>query len=138
MEVLADRATKATRAAHDDFRALYQAVEGRSDTPLLVAIGADLDGLAMKLNTLSKSTSALSSSLAYAVFETRMSADVKISNGITYDMKTIARRLGSMKPSNSPEPEIIMDEREGRDILNMIKRYDGAVSAILGHHQLYV
>jgi hypothetical protein len=138
MEVLVDRASKATRAAHDDFRALSQAVGSRSDAPLLAAVGADLDGLAMKLHTLSTSAAALSSSLAHDVFEARMSGDVKLSHGITYDMKSIARRLLSLKPSDLSEPEMIMDEGEGRDMLSMIKRYDGVVSAILDHHQLCV
>jgi hypothetical protein len=138
MEALADRASKAARAAHDDFRALYQVVGSRSDAPLLAIVGADLDGLAMKLHTLSTSAAALSSSLAHDVFEARMSGDVKLSHGITYDIKSIARRLRSMTPANSSEPDIIMDEGEGRDILSMIKRYDGVVSAILNHHQLCV
>jgi hypothetical protein len=110
----------------------------RSDAPMLAVVGADLDGLAMKLYTLSTSTAALSSSLVHDVFDTRTSGDVKLSRGITYDMKSIAHRLRSMTPANSSEPDMIMDEGEGRDILSMIKRYDGAVSAILNHHQLYV
>jgi hypothetical protein len=138
MEVLADRASKAARAAHDDFRALYQAIGSRSDAPMLAVVGADLDGLAMKLTSLSTSRAALSSSLAHNVFDTRTSVDVNLSHGITYDMKSIARRLRSLKPSDSAEPEMIMGEREGGDIGNMIRRYDGAVSAILSHHQLYV
>jgi hypothetical protein len=138
MEVLVGRASKAARVAHDDFRALYQAVGSRSDAPMLAAVGADLDGLAMKLHTLSTSTVALSSSLAHDVFETRMSGDVKLSHAITYDMKAIARRSRSIKPTASSEPDMIIDEREGGNILSMIRRYDGAVSAILSHHQLCV
>jgi hypothetical protein len=138
MEALADRASKAARSAHDDFRALHQAVGNRSDAPMLAVVGADLDGLAMKLYTLSTSTAALSSSLAHDVLNTRTSGDVKLSRGITCDMKSIARRLRSMTPVNSSEPDIIMDEGEVRDILSMIKRYDGVVSAILNHHQLCV
>jgi hypothetical protein len=138
IEVLVDRASKAARSAHDDFRALYHAIGSRSDAPMLAVIGADLDGLAMKLASLSTSRAALSSGLAHDVFDTQMSGDVKLSLGITYDMKSIARRLRSLKPSDPAEPKIIMGEREGGDIRNMIKRYDGAVSAILSHHQLYV
>jgi hypothetical protein len=138
MQVLADRARKAARDAHDNFQALYQAIERRSDAPLLAAVGADLRGLAMKLTSLSASRAALSSSLAHEVFGTVMSGDVKLSRGITCDMRAIARRLRSMKPSNSVEPQMIMDEREGGDILNMIKRYDGAISIIINHHQLCV
>jgi hypothetical protein len=138
MRVLTDRAGKAAQSAHNDFRALYQAGEGRADAPLLMAIGADLNGLAMKLNSLSTSTTALSSRLAHDIFETQISAGVKLSHGIIYDMKAIARRLRSLKPSNSSEPEMIMDEREGGNILNMVKRYNEAVAAILGHHQLCV
>jgi hypothetical protein len=136
MEVLADRASKAARAAHDDFRTLYQAVRSRSDAPMLAVVGADLDGLAMKLTSLSISKVALSSSLARDVFEIQMSGDVKLSHGITYDMKAIARRLRSMTPSALSEPEMIMDEREIGDMLSMIKRYDGVVSAILSNHWL--
>jgi hypothetical protein len=138
IEVLVDRASKAARAAHDDFRALYHAIGSRSDAPMLAAVGADLDGLAMKLTSLSTSRAALSSSLAHDVFEARMSGNVKLSRGITYDMKSIARRLRSLKPSDLSEPEMIMEEGESRDILSMIKRYDGVVSAILDHHQLCV
>jgi hypothetical protein len=138
IQALADRASKAARSAHDDFQALYQAIGSRSDAPMLAVVGADLDGLAMKLHTLSTSTAALSSSIAHDVFESRMSGDVKLSHGITYDIKYIARRLRSLKPSDSSEQEMIMGEREGEDMLNMIKRYDGAVSAILNHHQLCV
>jgi hypothetical protein len=138
MAVLAQRASKAARSAHNDFRALYQAVGSRPDAPLLAAVGTDLDGLAMKLTSLSISTAALSSSLAHDMFETRMSDDVTLSHGITYDMKAIGRRLRSLKPSNSSEQEMIMGEREGENMLNMIKRYDGAVSAILSYHQLCV
>jgi hypothetical protein len=138
MEALADRASKAARAAHDDFRALYHVVGSRSDAPMLAAIGADLDELGIKLTSLSTSKVALSSSLAHDVFITRTSGDVKLSRGITYDIKSIARRLRSMKPANSSEPDMIMDEGEGRDILSMIKRYDGVVSAILSDHQLCV
>jgi hypothetical protein len=138
IEVSADRASKAARAAHDDFRALYQVVESRSDTPLLVVVGADLDGLAMKLHMLSTSAAALSSSLAHDVFEARMSGDVKLPRGITYDMKAIGRRLRSLKPSDLSDPEMIMDEGESRDMLSMIKRYDGVVSAVLNDYQLCV
>jgi hypothetical protein len=138
MEVLADRASKAARSAHDDFQALYQAVGSRSDAPMLAAVGADLDGLAMKLNSLVSSKAALASTLAQDVFEARMSADVKLSHGITSDMKAIARRLRSLKPSDSSDPEMIMDEREGRDMLSMIRRYDGVLSAIMSDHQLCV
>jgi hypothetical protein len=138
MEALADRASKAARAAHDDFRALYQAIGSRSDAPMLAVVGADLDGLAMKLTSLSTLKVALSSSLAHDAFHTQMSVDVKLSLGIVYDMKAIARRLRSLKPSDPTEPDIIMDEGEGRDILSMTKRYNGVISAILNHHQLCV
>jgi hypothetical protein len=138
MAVLANRASKAARAAHVDLQALHQAVGSRSDAPLLAAVGADLDELAMKLTSLSTSEAALSSSLAHDVFDIPMSADVKLSHGITYDMKAIARRLRSLKPSASWEPDMVMDERESADILSMIKRYDGAISATLSHHQLCV
>jgi hypothetical protein len=138
MEVLAERASKAARSAHNDFQVLHHAIGSRSDAPLLAAVGADLDELAIKLYSLSTSTAALSSGLAHDVFDTRMTGDVKLSRGITYDMKAIARRLRSLKPSASSELDMIMDEGEGRDILNMIKRYDGAVSAVMSHHQLCV
>jgi hypothetical protein len=138
MQLLADRARNAARAAHDDFRALYQAVKGRSDAPMLAAVGADLDKLAMKLTSLSTSTAALSSSLAHDVLDTRMTDDVKLSHGIIYDMNASARRLRSLKHLSSSEPEIVLDESEGGDMLNMIKRYDGVISTIPNHHQLCV
>jgi hypothetical protein len=138
MEAHIKRASKACRSAHDDFRALYQVIGSHSDTPMLKAVGADLDALALKLHSLSTSTVALSSSLAHDLFETRVSADIKLSHGIIYDMKAIGRRLRSMKPSALSEPEMIMDEREGNDVRNMVKRYYRAVTVILDHHQLCV
>jgi hypothetical protein len=135
MEVLVDRVREAAQVAYDDFRALYIVVEGRSDARLLADIGANLNGLAMKLHSLSTSTIAISSSLAHDMFDTRISSGVKLSHGIIDDMKAVACRLRS---SSSSEPEMIMDKREGGDILRMIKRYDEVISAILNHHQLYV
>jgi hypothetical protein len=137
-EVLADRARKAARTAHDDLRVLYHTVKSRSDAPMLAAVGANLDGLVMKLDSLSTSMAALSKGLAHDVLDAQMTADVKLCLGIVYDMKALARRLWFMNPLNSPEPEMIMDENEGGNILNMIKRYKGAVSAVLSHHQLCV
>jgi hypothetical protein len=135
-EVLADRAGKAARVAHDDLRALYQAVKSRSDAPMLAAVGTNLNGLVTELDSLSTSMTALSSGLAHDVLDAQMTADVRLCLGIVYDMKALARRLWFMKPSNSPEPEMIMDESEGDNILNMIKRYKGAISSVLSHHQL--
>jgi hypothetical protein len=135
VDVLVDRAIKAVQIAQDDFRALHIAVEGRSDAWLLTDIGANLDGLALKLLSLFTSTTALSSVVAHHVFDTEISSGVKLSHGIVDDVKAIAGRLRS---SNSSEPEMIMDKREGGNILSIIKRYDGAISAILNYHQLYV
>jgi hypothetical protein len=134
LKTLVDRASKVSRSAHNDFRALYLAVGSDSIAPSLAGVGADLDKLSITLDLLCKSAPALSSELAHDIFETRMSADVKLSRAIVHDLNTIAGRLQSMTPSSSSEPENIMHEHECREISEMVQRYDRAVSAILRHH----
>jgi hypothetical protein len=134
LNTLVDRASKASRSAHNDFRALYIAVGSASIAPSLADVGADLDKLSITLDLLSKSTPALSSELARDVFDTQVSADVKLSHAIVHDLNTIAGRLRSMTPSSSSEPAEIMHDHECRDISTMIKRYDRAFSAALRHH----
>jgi hypothetical protein len=134
LDILVDRASKAAQSAHNDYRALYLAVGSASIAPSLAEVGADLDQLSITLDLLSKSTPALSSELAHDVFESRMSADVKLSHAIVQDLNTIAGRLRSVTPSSSSEPEKIMHDHECREISEMVKRYDRAVSAILRHH----
>jgi hypothetical protein len=133
LDILIDRASKAARSAHNDYQALYLAVGSASIAPSLAGMGADLDKLSITLDLLSKSTPALSSELAQNVFESRVSADVKLSRAIVHDLNTIAGRLRSMTPSRSSEPAEIMPEHECREISEMVKRYDRAVSAILRH-----
>jgi hypothetical protein len=134
LKILVDRASKAARSAHHNFRALYLAVGSDSIAPSLAGVGADLDKLSITLDLLSKAASALSSEFAHDVFETRMSADVKLSRAIVHDLNTIAGRLQSMTPSSSSEPEKIMHEHECREISEIIKRYNRTVSAVLHHH----
>jgi hypothetical protein len=134
LQILVDRSSKAARSAHNNFRALYLAVGSDSIAPSLAGVGVDLDKLSITLDLLSKSTPALSSELAHDVFESRMSADVKLSRAIVHDLNTIAGRLRSMTPSRSSEPAEIMHEHECQDISEMIKRYDRAVSAALRDH----
>jgi hypothetical protein len=134
VETLFDRASKAARSAHNGFRATYLAVGNTSIAPSFAHLGADLDNLSLTLNLLSKSAPALLSGLAHDVLDTRMSADVKLSRAIVHDLNTIAGRLRSMTPSSSFESEKIIHEHECRDISEMVKHYDRAVSAILHHH----
>jgi hypothetical protein len=134
LDILVDKASKASRSAHNDYQALYLAVGSASIAPSLAGVGADLDKLSITLDLLSKSAPALSSELAHHVFETRMSADVKLSRAIVHDLNTIAGRLRSMTPSSSSEPGEIMHEHECREVSEMVKRYDRAVSAVLRHH----
>jgi hypothetical protein len=134
MDNLVDRASKAARSAHNDFRALYLAVGSASIDPSLADVGADLDKLSITLGLLSKSAPALSSELAYVVFESRMSADVKLSRAIVHDLSTIAGRLRAMTPSSSSESKEIMNEHECREISEIVKRYDRAVCAVLRYH----
>jgi hypothetical protein len=134
LETLVDRASKAAQSAHNAYRALYLAVGSASIAPSLADVGADLDKFSITLDLLSKSAPALSSELFHDVFESRVSADVKLSRVIVHDLNTIVGRLRSMTPSSSSEPEGIMHERECREVSDMIKRYDRAVSAILRHH----
>jgi hypothetical protein len=134
LETLVDRASKAAQSAHNAYRALYLAVGSASIAPSLAGVGADLDKLSITLDLLSKSATAISIELAHDVFDTRMSADVKLSHAIVYDLNTIAGRLRSMTPSSSSKPEEIMHERECREVSEMVKRYDRAVSAVLRHH----
>jgi hypothetical protein len=135
LKTLVDRSSKAARSAHNDFRALYLAVGSDSIAPSLAGVGADLDKLSITLDLLSKSAPALSSELAHNVFDTRMSADVKLPRAIVHDLDTIAGRLRSMTPSSSSEPEEIMREHECREVSEMVKRYDRAVSTVLRHHE---
>jgi hypothetical protein len=134
LKTLIDRSSKSARSAHDNFRALYLAVGSNSIAPSLAGVGADLDKLSISLDLLSKAAPALSSGLAHDVFETRMSADVKLSRAIVHDLNTIAGRLQSMTPSSSSEPEKIMHEHECREVSEMVQRYDRAISAVLSHH----
>jgi hypothetical protein len=134
LDILVDRASKASRSAHNDYQALYLAVGSASIAPSLADMGADLDKLSITLDLLSKSTPALSSELAQNVFESRVSADVKLSRAIVHDLNTIAGRLRSMTPWNSSEAAEIMHEHECREISEMVKRYDRAVSAVLRDH----
>jgi hypothetical protein len=135
LETLVDRASKAAQSAHNAYRALYLAVGSASIAPSLAGVGADLDKLSITLDLLSKSAPALSSDFAHDVFESRVSADVKLFRAIVHDLDTIAGRLQSMTPSSSSEPEEIMHEDECREISEMVKRYDRAVSAVLYHHE---
>jgi hypothetical protein len=134
LDNLVDRTSKAARSAHNDYRALYLAVGSASVAPSLADVGADLDKLAITLDLLSKAAPALSSELAHNMFESRMSADIKLSRAIIQDLSTIAGRLRSMTPSNSSEAAEIMHEHECRETSEMVKRYNRAVSAVLRHH----
>jgi hypothetical protein len=134
LDILVDRASKASRSAHNEYRALYLAVGSAFIAPSLAGVGADLDNLSITLDLLSKSASALSSEFVHDVFESRMSADVKFSRAIVHDLNTIAGRLRFMMPSSSSRPAEIMHEDECREISEMVKRYDRAVSAVLRHH----
>jgi hypothetical protein len=134
LDTLVDRASKASRSAHNDFRALYIAVGSAFIAPSLAGVGVDLDNLSITLELLSKSTPALSSELAHDVFESRMSADFKLSRAIVHDLNTIAGRIRSMTPSSSSEPAEITHEHECQEISEMVKRYDRAVSAVLRDH----
>jgi hypothetical protein len=134
LENMVDRASKAARSAHNEYRALYLAIGSASITPSLVGVGADLDSLSITLELLSKSAPALSSKLAHDVFESRMSIDVKLSRAIVVDLNTTAARLRSMTPSTSSEPEAIMHEHDCREVSEMVKRYDKAVSVVLRYH----
>jgi hypothetical protein len=134
LDILVDRASKASRSAHNSYRALYLAVGSASITPSLADVGVDLDKLSITLDLLSKSAPALSSELAHDVFDTRMSADVKLSRAIVHDLNTMAGRLRSMTPSSSSERAEIMHEDECREMSEMVKRYDRAVSAVLRDH----
>jgi hypothetical protein len=133
LKILVDRSSKAARSAHNNFRALYLAVGSDSIAPSLAGVGANLDKLSITLDLLSKSAPALSSELAHDVFETRMSADVKLSRAIVHDLNTVAGRLQSMTPSSSSEPAEIMHEHECREVSEMVQRYDRAISAVLRH-----
>jgi hypothetical protein len=135
---IVDRAGKATRAAYDDYRALYLAVESGSHPPSLMMVGADLDRLSITLDLLSRSAKGLANGLARDLMAARVSADVKLSHAIVHDMNAIAGRLRSMIPSQLSEPEVILDEHECRDMSEMVKSYHRAVSSILSHHQMYV
>jgi hypothetical protein len=134
LDNLVGRASKAARSAHNDYRALYLAVGSPSIAPSLADVGADLDKLSITLDLLAKSAPAVSSELAHDVFESRVSADVKLSRAIVHDLNTIAGRLRSMQPLSSSKPEEIMHEYECREISEIIKRYDRAFSAVLRHH----
>jgi hypothetical protein len=134
LKILVDRSSKAARSAHNNFQALYPAVGSDSIAPSLAGVGADLNKLLITLDLLSKSVPALSSELAHDVFETRMSANVKLSRAIVCNLNTIAGRLQSMTPSSSSEPAEIMHEHECREISEMVKCYNRAISAVLRHH----
>jgi hypothetical protein len=134
LETLVDRASKAAQSAHNAYRALYLAVGSASIAASLAGVGADLDKLSITLDLLSKSATAISSELAHDVFDTRMSADVKLSRAIVHDLNTVAGRLRSMTPSCSSEPDEIMHEHECQEISEIVKRYDRAVSAALRDH----
>jgi hypothetical protein len=134
LDILVNRASKASRSAHNNYQALYLAVGSASIAPSLADVGADLDKLSITLELLSKSTPALSSELAQNVFESRVSTDVKLSRAIVHDLNIIAGRLRSMTPSSSSEPADIMHEDECREISEMVKRYCRAVSAVVRDH----
>jgi hypothetical protein len=138
IEVLADRARKAARAAHTAYGLLYSAVGSGSIVPSLAGVGVDLDHLSITLDLLSESTTAISSDLAHAVFETQISAGVQLSGAIVQDLDTIAGRLRSMMLSRLSELEETMHEQECRAISEMLRRYNRAVSAVLRHHELCV
>jgi hypothetical protein len=122
LKPLVDRSSKAARLAHNNFRALYLAVGSDSIAPSLAGVGADLDKLSITLDLLSKSAPALSSELARNVFESRMSAEVKLSRAVVHDLNTIAGRLRSMTPSSSSEQEEIMHEHECQEVSEMVQR----------------
>jgi hypothetical protein len=130
-----EKAKLAVRAAHNDFRSLYKAVSNPRSMPTALHVtGNTLDNLAQNLDLLDRSTNALSSDVAYKVFNAHMGDGVKPSDAILHDMTTVASRLRLMTPSASSEPVMAMEEDQCRDIENMATRYDQAISSILLHH----
>jgi hypothetical protein len=130
---VAKDAMTAARAAHDDFRTLYETLEGSMPVSLWAA-GTALDELSNNLGALAGSTTALTSGLTRSVFKTRLSDDVQFSHAIVHDMNAIAKRLRLMTPWESSNPVMFVDERECRNIAGMIDCYDRTISHILIYH----
>jgi hypothetical protein len=133
-----ERVKEAVRGAHGDLRSLCTAVD-RGSTPVsLLVAGSALDKLMYHLDLLATSTAALSSNYVRDLFDTRMTGDVKLSDAITRDMDAVASCLRLMMPSNSSEPVMAMEERQCRNIADMVDRYDRAISSTLIHYNVCV
>jgi hypothetical protein len=129
---------EAVRGAHNDFRSLCAAVdEGSIPVSLLVA-GSTLDKLTHNLDLLARSMSALTSDNVRELFDTHMTADVKLSDAITHDMDAVASCLRLMMPLNSSKPVMAMEEHQCRDVADMVDRYDLTISSALIHHNAWV
>jgi hypothetical protein len=132
-----DMARKAVRAAHEEFRALYIAVDSSSIPLPLIIAGADLDKISTNLGVLAGSNSALSHELLSYLFETRVAPHVALSHAMVNDMNVVAGRLRSMRLSESTDPLADLDENQCRDVREMVKRYDTLVSSVLSRHTSY-
>jgi hypothetical protein len=135
-----DKVREAVRGARNDFRSLYASVDkdkGAIPVSLLVAESA-LDKLTYNLDLLATSAAALSSNYVRALFDTRMTAGVKLSDAITHDMGAVASCLRLMMPSKSSEPVMAMEEHQCRGIADMVDRYDRTISSTLIHYNVCV
>jgi hypothetical protein len=131
-----DKVREAVRGAHVDFRSLYAAVDRGSIPVSLEVAGTAFDKLTQNLDLLARSTSALTSDHVRELFDTRMTADVKFSDAIAHDMDAVASCLRLMMPSNSSEPMMAMEERQCRNVADMVDRYDRIISSALIHHNV--
>jgi hypothetical protein len=129
---------EAVRGAHANFRSLYEAADRDSIPVSLLLAGSTLDKLTYNLDLLATSSAALSSNYVRALFDTRMAADVKLSDAITRDMDVVASCLRLMMPSNSSEPVMIMEEHQCRNVADMVDRYDRTISSTLIQYNVYV
>jgi hypothetical protein len=133
-----ERVREAVREAHIDFRSLCAAVNRDSIPASLSVAGSALDKLTQHLDLIATSTAALSSNYVRELFGTRMTADVKFSDAIMRDMDAVASCLRLMMPLDSSKTVMAIEERQCRDVAEMVDRYDRIISSALIHHNMCV
>jgi hypothetical protein len=122
-----ERASKAVRIAHDDFRALYTVIDSTTMPRLLLEAGANLDKLSTDFSLLAGFTDASFIGLV-----------LELCQAIMKDMRIIASRLRSMRLAASLTPLAIVEDAQFSDLAETIKRYTRVISSVLKFHISYV
>jgi hypothetical protein len=133
-----ERASKAVRIAHDDFRALYTVIDSTTMPRLLLEAGANLDKLSTDFSLLAGFTDASFIGLVLELFQIRISSDTTMCQAIMKDMRIIASRLCSMRLAASLTPLAIVEDAQFSDLAETIKRYTRVISSVLKFHISYV